>query len=277
MPFMLAPLNEELGWRASWAVVGVLAFLFSGLPAIFLRRQPEDVGLLPDGEKVATGAAAARGLRPAEERSYTLKEALGTSSFWFLMAGVSVGSLACNGVPANVTNMFVDRGFALEAASSALVAYGIASILAKVAWGWISNRFHLRLVMIVLASYGAIAISSFVFMPESLGSLALGYGFLVGFFVGAYVPLHGLVWAVYFGRGNVGAISGAARPLGIILISSGPLLLAGTHDVFGSYSPGLLMTSAALLVCVWCIYMARPLPREVTRAAQPTEAVRVSP
>jgi sugar phosphate permease len=278
MPLLLAPMNDELGWRTSWAVVGVLAFVFSGLPAIFLRRQPEDVGLLPDGEKVARGSLAARGPRPAEERSYTLKEALGTSTFWFLMIGVSVGSLACNGVPANVTNMFVDRGFALETASSALVAYGIASILAKVAWGWIANRFHLRTVMMVLAAYGAIAISSFVFMPESLGELALGYGFLVGFFVGAYVPLHGLVWAVYFGRGNVGAISGNARPLGIIMISSGPLFLAGTQDLFGSYTPGLLITSAALLVCVWCMYMARPLPREVVRETdQPGQSVSVSP
>jgi sugar phosphate permease len=276
MPLMLAPLNEELGWRTSWAVVGVLAFLFSGLPAIFLRRQPEDVGLLPDGEKVRPDQTAVRASRATAERSYSLKEALGTSTFWYLMVGVSVGSLACNGVPANVTNMFVDRGLALETASSALVAYGIASILAKVAWGWIANRFHLRTVMIVLASYGAIAIASFVFLPESLGSVALGYGFLVGFFVGAYVPLHGLVWAVYFGRGNVGAISGTARPLGIILISSGPLLLAGTHDLFGSYTPGLLITSAALLVCVWCMYMARPPALEAAstsdESAQPVRA-----
>jgi sugar phosphate permease len=275
MPLMLAPLNEELGWRASWAVVGVLAFVFAGLPAIFLRRQPEDVGLLPDGEKAHSNQPASRPSRAAAERSYTLKEALGTSTFWYLMVGVSVGSLACNGVPANVTNMFVDRGFALEAASSALVAYGIASILAKVAWGGIANRFHLRTVMIVLCGYGAIATASFVFMPESLGSVALGYGFLVGFFVGAYVPLHGLVWAVYFGRGNVGAISGTARPLGIILISSGPLLLAGTHDLFGSYTPGLLITSAALLVCVWCMYMARPLALEAaSRSDEPAQPVR---
>jgi sugar phosphate permease len=277
MPLMLAPLNDEFGWRTSWAVVGVLAFVFSGLPAIFLRRQPEDVGLLPDGEKVRPDQTAVRASRATAERSYSLKEALGTSTFWYLMVGVSVGSLACNGVPANVTNMFVDRGLALETASSALVAYGIASILAKVAWGWIANRFHLRTVMIVLASYGTIAISSFVFMPESLGSVALGYGFLVGFFVGAYVPLHGLVWAVYFGRGNVGAISGTARPLGIILISSGPLLLAGTHDLFGSYTPGLLITSAALLVCVWCMYMARPPALEAAskpdEAGQPVRAV----
>ena len=265
MPLMLAPLNDAVGWRGGWAVVAVLAFVCSCVPAVLLRRQPEDIGLLPDGEKVPAGPATRRALRPAEERSYTLKEAMSSSTFWFLMIGVSVGSLACNGVPSNVTNMFVDRGFGLETASSALVAYGIASILAKVGWGWVANHYHLRTVMIVLASYGAIAIASFVFMPESLGKLALIYGFLVGFFVGAYVPLHGLVWAVYFGRANVGAISGTARPLGIILISSGPLLLAGTHDLFGSYTPGLLITSAALVVCVYCMYRARPPARELVR------------
>jgi cyanate permease len=84
----------------------------------------------------------------------------------------------------------------------------------------------------------------------------------VGFFVGAYVPLHNLVWAVYFGRGHVGAISGAARPLGIILISSGPLLLAGTRDAFGSYTPGLVITALALVLCIFCLFLARPMPRQ---------------
>jgi MFS family permease len=57
MPAILAPLNDELGWRASWTVVAALAFVFACLPALLLRRQPEDVGLLPDGEKVVHRSA----------------------------------------------------------------------------------------------------------------------------------------------------------------------------------------------------------------------------
>lgn len=269
MPVMLAPLNDSFGWRSSWVIVGTLAFICSCVPAILLRRQPEDVGLLPDGAKPGTEHSARVARASRDEVSYTLKEAIASGRFWLLMVGVSVGSLACNGVPANLTNMFVDRGFALETASSGLVAYGMASILAKFGWGWVANRHHLRTVLMVLAGYGALATSSFILIPSGFGTVSLGYGFLVGFFVGAYVPLHGLVWAVYFGRGHVGSISGAARPLGIIMISSGPLLLASTRDLFGSYTPGLLITSIGLLICIWCLYLARPPRRKIPPAQEP--------
>ena len=125
LPLFLAPLIDSVGWREGWLVIGLLALLFAALPAMLLRRQPEDIGLLPDGGVTADD-------RPSEaqaaEVSYTREEAMRTPVFWMLMFGVGIGSLACNGVPTQVTNMFTDRGFALEVASAALVAYGIASV-----------------------------------------------------------------------------------------------------------------------------------------------------
>jgi cyanate permease len=111
----------------------------------------------------------------------------------------------------------------------------------------------------ILVLYGAIALPVFLVIPDDIGPVGLAYGALVGFFVGAYIPLHGLVWAVYFGRAQVGAISGAARPLGIIFLSGGPFLLASTRDAFGSYAVGLLLMSAGLLISFFCLYLARPL------------------
>jgi cyanate permease len=255
LPLFLAPLDDEIGWRGGWLVVGVLALTLSTLPTVLLHRQPEDVGLLPDGGEQTGGAQRSR----EPELSFTRKEAMSTSAFWLLMIGVAFGSLACNGVPTQVTNMFTDRGFTLQTASTALVAYGFASIGARIVWAHFVDRHHLRIVLMVLALYGAIAMPVFLIIPDSLGYVGLGYGALVGFFVGAYIPLHGLVWAVYFGRAQVGAISGAARPLGIIFLSGGPFLLAGTRDVFGSYDVGLLLLSAALLICLFCLYLARPV------------------
>jgi hypothetical protein len=39
-----------LGWRMAWGILGVVVFFMSGIPSLlFLRRRPEDMGLLPDG------------------------------------------------------------------------------------------------------------------------------------------------------------------------------------------------------------------------------------
>ena len=261
LPLFLAPLNNEIGWRSGWLVVGLLALTFSALPAVLLRRQPEDVGLQPDG-----GATTGTSRNATPEAAFTRHEAVSTRTFWLLMIGVAFGSLACNGVPTQLTNMFTDRGFALEAASAALVAYGFASIAARIVWARVVDRHHLRIVLMILAAYGAVAIPVFVIIPDGIGNVGLAYGSLVGFFVGAYIPLHGLVWAVYFGRAHVGAISGFARPLGIVFLSGGPFLLASTRDLFGTYAVGLLMMSAALMVCFTCLYFARPFQVE-NRAA----------
>ena len=269
MPPLIRGLNENAGWRDGWLIVGLLAFVFSTVPVIFLRRQPEDVGLLPDGAPV--GAAAGTARRAAAEESFRPEEALRTSTFWLLMVAVSVGSLANNGIPSNLTNIFVDRGFAFGTATLALTAYGLASILAKIAWGWLANRLHLRTVLLLLTAYGVVALPSLLVIPTDIGRLQLGYGFLVGLFVGAYVPLHQLVWAAYFGRAHVGAISGYARPLGVALISSSPFLLAFTRDRSGSYTIGLLITTAAVLACFICLYLVRP-PRRPVAASAPAAA-----
>jgi MFS family permease len=54
------------GWRGAWAALGVV-ILVTLLPlgAVFMRRQPEDLGLLPDGDRPEAAGAA----RPEPSRS----------------------------------------------------------------------------------------------------------------------------------------------------------------------------------------------------------------
>ena len=257
MPQLLTTLDGLVGWRGSWLVLGVLAFLFTALPVLILRRQPEDIGLLPDGDK-EPAAQGGGGPRREEEVSFTRREAVRTKTFWILMVGVAVGALAANGIPVSFVNIFVDRGLAVDTAATALVAYGIASMTAKIAWGWLANRLHLRVVLLLLTAYGMLAIPSILLVPNSVGSPALAYGFVIGFYVGAYIPLHGLVWATYFGRAHLGAINGVGRPLSAALLSGGPFILASSRDAFGSYTVGLLIATAAVAIAFLAMYVVRP-------------------
>ena len=108
LPPLLIGLDGALGWRSSWLILALLAFLFSALPVLLLRRQPEDIGLLPDGDD--TTVAGSGSVQRQEEVSFTRKEAVHTRTFWILVIGISIGSLAANGIPSNITNMFVERG-----------------------------------------------------------------------------------------------------------------------------------------------------------------------
>lgn len=261
LPPLLIGLDGAVGWRPSWTIVAVLALVCSALPVALLRREPEDLGLLPDGDKAPPPGAAATVRVRDEEVSFTREEAVKTTTFWVLLMGVSIGALAANGIPASLAAMFRDRGLEFDVAAVALVAYGVGSIIAKFAWGWLANRMHLRKVMLLLTAYGAIVIPSVLLIPDSVGTPALAYGFLIGFYVGAYIPLHFLVWAVYFGRAHVGAISGVGRPLGSVLLSGGPFMMAFTRDVFGTYAAGLLISSGAVAIAFVCLYFVKPPTR----------------
>jgi MFS family permease len=256
LPPILVAIDGTLGWRSGWLVLGLLAFLFSAFPAIFLRREPEDIGLLPDGD----GRRPEDKVMPPQrvEASFTREEAMHTRTFWMLMVGVAFGALAANGMPANLTNLFVDRGMELDTAATALVFYGIASIAAKFFWGWLANRFELRFVLLLLTAYGALAVPAILLVPSSVGYPALAYGALVGFYVGAYIPLHFLVWAAYFGRAHVGAISGIGRPLGAMTLAGGPFVIALARDGFGDYTFGLLLAGAGIAAAFACLYFVQP-------------------
>ena len=61
MPVMAATLMLYVGWRGSWVVFGVFALLLVVAPALlFMRRSPEEMGLLPDGGPVEVKEAPAK-------------------------------------------------------------------------------------------------------------------------------------------------------------------------------------------------------------------------
>jgi MFS family permease len=261
LPTILVAIDHALGWRSGWLVLGLLAFLFSAFPAIFLRREPEDIGLLPDGDERRPQDIVRPPVR--EEASFTRSEAMHTRTFWILTVAVAFGAMAANGLPANMTNLFVDRGMELDTAATALVFYGVASIAAKFFWGSLANRFELRSVMLLLTGYGALAVPAILLVPSTVGSPALAYGALVGFYVGAYIPLHFLVWAAYFGRAHVGAISGVGRPLGAMTLAGGPFIIALARDAFGTYTFGLLLVAIGIAAAFACLYFVQPPNRPV--------------
>jgi MFS family permease len=257
LPPFVALLIGDLGWRGTWLAIGILAIVLGVLPALLVRRAPEDVGLLPDGRKADPLSSGQPGGRRTAEPSYTLDEALHTSAFWVLLVGIAFGSLANNGIPASLAPIFVDYGYSFELAAITLVWYGIASTSTKLIWGWTANRFPIRILLLILTLYGAVVLPSILLFP-GIGPLA--YSFLIGIYIGAYYFLSQMVWAEYFGRAHVGAISALGRPLGLMVGASGPFVLAFTRDLTGSYDLGIWLNAISAALCFVCLLLVRPLP-----------------
>jgi len=104
---LIAPLLSLIvhawGWRWGAAVAGVL-FLLIGLPlGLTIRRSPESMGLLPDGDSPVSAESGTNGSMPRTglEVNVTVAEALRSFAFWgsVLAAGIRNGSYQCNRGP----------------------------------------------------------------------------------------------------------------------------------------------------------------------------------
>ncbi|MFN0070428.1 MAG: MFS transporter [Chloroflexota bacterium] len=250
---------EGFGWRGAWLAMGAMTLLLGGLPALLLRRQPEDVGLLPDGD--APHLHEDGSPRRVEDVSWTSRDATRSWTMWVLVFGISIGSLSIGGLPSNLVPLFVEKGFPREVAVLGFSAYGLFSIAARFFWGPVANRFHVRSVLIVIACYCALI------MPVGIivtGNVTFIFSALVGFGIGGYVAFHQLVWAAYFGRANLGAIGGIARPFSAIVNAAGPFTFALLYDQTRSYDVGLLVAMVSWVLCAGALLIARPRPHTHT-------------
>ena len=158
------------GWENGWIVMSVL-FLAFLLPVSFLMvRQPEDVGLLPDGAKSQEELDATYQSRAGRESavSWRLKEALRTRALWLILLAQVVGGAPVSSVVLHEFSFVTDEGFNTAVAAAVLATHAVAASLARLLWGFLVERYHVRYCLAASSTGSAIGL---IFL---LGGLHLG-------------------------------------------------------------------------------------------------------
>ena len=258
MPLAVTALIGVVGWRDTWLVLGIATVVITLPLSLLMRRQPEDVGLLPDGDDgVDAGGAASRA---AQERSFTARQALRMPATWLMAGAMTMASVSILGLPTNLVPMLTDRGLGSEAAAGALTLYGAMSVAARFGWGWVAQRTHVRTAVMLLGVYAAVVTALFLAaggLTPLLFVLAAGTGFAVG----GIVVLNPLSWPTYFGREHVGAILAVVMPVTAIGGSTGPYIMAKAHDWTGDYAIGIAILAVAWALCALLMRFAKPPSR----------------
>ena len=93
-PLVTQAIVSAASWRVASVAVGSAALVFGALPAaLFLRRRPEDLGLLPDGvspEEVTETKAQASGGAQRRDVSLTVRQVVRMRSFYLTTASFSL-------------------------------------------------------------------------------------------------------------------------------------------------------------------------------------------
>ena len=99
-------------WRTVLASFGIVAFVLLAVPMpLIMRRQPEDLGLLPDGDTEPTSEedASVQQRHRGTEASWTLRESLRTRAMWLVCVGSLIQTAASGGIAFLMPTYFVRR------------------------------------------------------------------------------------------------------------------------------------------------------------------------
>lgn len=270
----LTPLYVQLmlsasGWRAATAGVGIAILVISMLPtAIFLRRRPEDMGLVPDGglPDLRTEAQRTRRFVPSDV-SLTLRQAAHEPAFYLLTVAGAFWWFGRAGLILHVFPYLTDIGLSDGVAVAVLAVHSAMGAGGSLLAGFLRDRYGVRYILAADIAINALA----VFLLLSVGAAwhALAWGVLYGFAQGGSVPLQRLMYADYFGRRHLGSIEGVVRASQNVAQAAGPLVAAFAFDAAQSYTTIFSVFIGTNLVAATLVLFARA-PAHTRAGATPS-------
>ena len=256
-PLILTGVVDTFGWRTGYFSLGVLILILVIPVSFFMRRTPEDHGLLPDGIDDYDDHGSSD-MPESEFRPFNRSEAIKTGSFWLLVFGFTfiAAGLAC--VLIHAIPFSQESGFARTVGAIGISVNGLANLSSKPVWGFAMQRFHSRFLVMAAYTISSIGVSlMLVSGPISLIPMLLAGFFLYGFGFGGTIPLSESLWARYFGRAHIGSIRGITQPVTILGTAVAPVLIGLLFDITDTYRPGFVLVIGALLLGAILVFFSR--------------------
>src|ERR1043166_9356353 len=250
--FLLTPLLASAvfhwGWRPAAFANGV-AFLVLGLPiALFVRRSPESMGLLPDGDPPETELAFRSGTGRAKENNFTLREALRTSPFWFLTIGTALRVVTLTAVTVHYVPILVWKGLSETEAAFLLGMQALMGVPLALLFGWLGDRFNKPKLMAVCTFFSMLSMLILIFGDKEWHLWIFMALFAL---IESTFPVNWSTVGEFFGRTNFAKIRGSMIFIQAWGAVVGPVTAGAIYDRTQSYNLLLWGLVVVLLLVVW--------------------------
>ncbi|MEM7131720.1 MAG: MFS transporter [Chloroflexota bacterium] len=265
-PNLLNWMVEQVGWRSSYIILGLILLVIAVPVAyLFLRRRPEDFGLLPDGDKIPATAEQTleeQTQAPVSEDNWTFAEAIRTRIYWVFTAGISSIAMLGTGLTFHIVSIFEDNGLTADMAAQIFFPLAITMAVVNLISGFLVERVRLRNLAAASMFFQALSL----WMVPFLGIPGLSFLFAVtlGTLFGLMRTVGVVAWAKYFGRENLGQISGLFSTITAAASALGPVVMGVARDQFGNYE-SILNPIAILPLVVGIVCLFVDVPRRTVQ------------
>jgi MFS family permease len=250
------------GWRDACRALGLLVLLLAPVN-LLVRRRPEDLGLVPDGDRSSPAASenAASNVVDAAWAAvdWTLGRAVRTGRFWWIAVGYFCGLVAWYSVQVHQTRYLIEIGFSATQAAWALGLVSLAGIPGQIGLGHLSDRIGREWVWAVGSLGFALCYGSLLLLAQAptLALLYLMVAFQGGLGYGLTSVIGAIPAEIFEGR-HYGTIFGALMVASIAGGAVGPWLTGALYDATGSYTLAFWIAIACCVVSAVAIWLAAP-------------------
>ncbi len=245
------------GWRSAFLALGISLWVLVVVPGlIFLRRQPEDLGMLPDGLAHApTEETVFVESRSDLEFSWDRADAARTAALRLLVTGAFLAAIGTGGVAFHMAAYMTDGAIPAALAATVVSVMALSGAFGNGIWGALAERFHPRRlnVLTMLVAAGSVAL----LMHVRSAATAYLFALLFGLNARGAAVLTQILIARYFGRRSFGAISSILDPFHKGGLGLGALFAGIAFDYFGDYSAVFSLFLVSYLVSALLIFLTR--------------------
>jgi sugar phosphate permease len=250
--FSLAPLTfdtfiQETSWRWAWIIMAIgIGVFFTMFVFLFYRDNPEDLGMIPDGE-IHGNKEKNVIIKPFKQ--FTLPEARNTLTFWLFAIPLAMYALYITGFTFHLVSIFEHAGMGREKALAVFIPVSVISVSVSLIGGYISDKIRLKILLIIMLVGQVFALLSLAFLNDGI----FYYGYILGngLVSGLYNVLMAVTWPRFYGRENLGKITGFVMAIIVFASALGPTLFSLSATKLGSYSIaifGLVAIVAAITI-----------------------------
>ena len=255
-----------LSWQAAYRTLGIIALPLSIPLFVIMRKRPEDIGLLPDGDSVAyapranTGAAS----MPAREFDWRLREVIFVPSFWYIVWAEFLAVSTTAAVTFQLVPFLTDSGMGYSLAAGALMLSVLLGGMSVPLWGHLSDRFTIRRLTIAVLLTTSVPTLLFVFVDA--GSVGFYVSVAWGIASGGIPVVGSMMIGEYFGRRSFGALTGLTGPFRTAAMGLGPTLGALLVNITGDYTAMFVVAVVSYIAAAALNYGVRQ-PKLPSRVA----------
>ncbi|MFC1820726.1 MFS transporter [Thermodesulfobacteriota bacterium] len=258
MPLIAISLITAYGWRNSYIIIGIVLLITIPSIALVYRRDPQELGLLPDNDNKEPNVSVASPTDPG----VSLRVAIRTKQIW-LINGVWFALLFCTlTIFIHIVPHAIDLGLPQTIATSILSTIGAVSMLGRLFMGIINDK---------IGGKRSLIISTIIFLCGIIWLQIAKDAWMLFLFASFHGFAHGAIYAIispvvaeFFGTKSHGVLLGIIWFSGSIGGASGPLMAGRIFDLTGSYQIDFLILTGMAVLGLLLISLLKPLQESIS-------------